>query len=98
MIKKLPDLKLCIILDAIGYLSYLIPFLGEISDVIWAPIAGIIFYFLFGKKLGVFGGALSFIEELLPGLDILPTFTIAWSIRKREIEKNKSYRIIKSGQ
>lgn len=29
----------------------------------------------------------SFIEEILPGLDIIPTFTIAWFIRKRELDK-----------
>lgn len=77
-------------LDAIGCASYIVPFFGEFIDLVWAPISGIIFYFLFGKRLGVLGGAFSFVEELLPGLDILPTFTIAWFMRKREIEKEVS--------
>ncbi len=85
--KSLPELSLCITLDAIGCASYLLPFLGEFTDVVWAPVSGIIFYNLFGKKLGLFGGAFSFIEELLPGFDIIPTFTIAWFMRKREMEK-----------
>ena len=86
MKRKLPELKTCLILDAIGCVSYIFPPFGPV----WAFISGIIFYFMFGKRLGLFGGAFSFIEELLPGLDILPTFTIAWFMRKREIEKENS--------
>jgi len=89
MKKKLPNLKLCILLDAIGCLSYSVPFLGEFSDIIWAPLSGFIFYFLFGKTLGAVGGIFSFIEELLPGIDFIPTFTISYFIRKRETAKNK---------
>lgn len=44
---------------------------------------------MFGRKMGVFGGVFSFLEELTPGLDIIPTFTIAWFIRKNEIEKEE---------
>ena len=70
-------------MDLIGCFSYVILPFGPL----WATISGIIFYFLFGKKFGVFGGIFSFIEELFPGIDIIPTFTIAWLIRKYEIEK-----------
>jgi hypothetical protein len=83
MKRKLPSLKTCIILDLIGCFSYIIPPFGPI----WAVISGIIFYFLFGRKFGLFGGIFSFIEELFPGIDFIPTFTIAWVIRKYEIEK-----------
>jgi hypothetical protein len=89
MTKNLPNLALCILLDAIGCLSYLVPFLGEFSDIIWAPLSGLIFYFLFGNKLGAMGGVFSFIEELIPGIDFIPTFTISYFIRKREIERTK---------
>ena len=85
--KSLPDLTLCIALDVIGCASYLLPFLGEFTDIVWAPISGIVFYNLFGKKMGVLGGAFSFLEELLPGFDIIPTFTIAWFIRKKEMSE-----------
>ncbi len=80
----LPDLKTCIILDAIGCVTYIIPPFGPV----WAVISGIIFYFMFGKKFGVFGGIFSFVEELIPGVDFIPTFSIAWFLRKKEIEKN----------
>ena len=86
--KFLPSLSLCIFFDILGCASYLVPLLGEISDIIWAPISGIIFYLLFGKRLGVFGGMFSIVEELLPGMDFIPTFTIAWYMRKKEIEKD----------
>ena len=85
---KLPPLIACLIMDLIGMSSYLLPFIGETEDVIWAPISGLIFYFLFGKKrFGMVGGIFSFLEEILPGTDIIPTFTIAWWLRKREISK-----------
>ncbi len=82
MKRKLPSLKTCIVLDLIGCVSYIIPLFGPI----WAFLSGIIFYFLFGKKFGVLGGVFSFIEELFPGIDLIPTFTIAWFIRKNEME------------
>lgn len=88
MKKQLPDLTVCIIMDLIGCASYLIPFFGEFSDVIWAPLSGFVFYYLFGKRLGMLGGAFSFIEELLPGFDFIPTFTIAWFMRRSELETN----------
>ncbi len=93
--QTLPDITLCIIMDLIGCASYVLPFLGEFTDLIWAPLSGMIFYSLFGKRLGVLGGAFSFIEELLPGLDFIPTFTIAWFMRKKEIEKETSMKRLK---
>jgi hypothetical protein len=83
MKRKVPSLKICIIIDLIGCFSYIVLPFGPI----WAVISGIIFYFLFGRKFGFFGGIFSFIEELFPGIDFIPTFTIAWFIRKHEIEK-----------
>src|SRR3954449_803856 len=78
--KKQPSLAFCVLMDLIGCSSYLVPGLGEIVDVIWAPISAIIFFFLFGKK-AAFGAIFNFAEELLPGTDFIPTFTIAWFIR-----------------
>jgi hypothetical protein len=77
--------------------SYLLPFIGETGDFIWAPVSAIIFYFLFGKKnFGILGGVFSFIEEILPGFDFIPTFTIAWLVRKNEISKHQPVKKIKS--
>jgi len=83
----LPALSLCIILDLIGCASYLFPFFGEAADLVWAPLSAIIFYCMFGKKLGALGGIFSFLEEISPGMEFIHTFTIVWYIRKREIEK-----------
>ena len=72
-----PSLTMCLLMDLIGLASYAVPLLGEVSDVIWAPISAIIFYRMFGGPLGAFGGVFNFIEELFPGLDFIPTFTIS---------------------
>jgi hypothetical protein len=84
---KLPRLSVCILLDLVGFGSYLLPVLGETGDILWAPVSAIIFFVLFGrKKFGILGGVFSFIEEISPGLDFIPTFTIAWLIRKYEMK------------
>ena len=72
-------------MDLVGMATYLIPGLGEWGDLIWAPISGFVFYKLFGGRLGLIGGIFDFLEELLPFTDIIPSFTIAWYIRKKEI-------------
>ena len=43
---------------------------------------------MFGKKFGVFCGIFSFVEELIPGIDFIPTFSIAWYLRKSELGMN----------
>ena len=75
---KKRDLFLSILFDAVGYLSYAVPFFGEISDVIWAPIAGLILLKMYKGTVGTIGGITVFIEELIPGLDFIPTFTLTW--------------------
>ncbi|MEO6682631.1 MAG: hypothetical protein ABIN48_07370 [Ginsengibacter sp.] len=86
---RIPNLSTCIILDLIGLSSYLLPVFGETFDFVWAPVSGIVFYFLFGmKRFGMLGGLFSIVEEISPGLDFIPTFTIAWFIRNRELKKD----------
>ena len=65
-------------MDAIGYASFAIPALGELSDLVFAPISAIIFYKMFGGWKGAFGGIFNFAEEILPFTDFIPTFTIMW--------------------
>ena len=67
--------------------SYIFPFLAEFSDIVWAPISALIFNKLFGGRLGAIGGVLNFLEEIIPLTDIIPSFTIAWFIRKNAIER-----------
>lgn len=78
MNKLKPTLIFCILMDVLGYATYAIPGIGEFGDIIWAPISAIIFYKSFGGWKGAFGGLFNFAEEILPGTDFIPTFTITW--------------------
>ena len=83
----LPNIALCILMDLIGMVSYAFPAFAEFGDIVWAPISGYMFYKLFGGRLGLIGGVLDFLEEILPFTDIIPSFTIAWFIRKKALDK-----------
>ena len=76
--QKAPSLVFCIVMDLIGYATYAVPVLGELGDLVWAPISAMIFFKTFGGWKGAFGGIFNFVEELLPGLDFIPTFTLTW--------------------
>ncbi len=67
-----------IIFDAIGMLSFTIPFLGEFSDVVWAPIAGFLMTRMYQGLVGKVGGIISFVEEMFPFTDFIPSFTLMW--------------------
>ncbi|UNY98124.1 hypothetical protein MQE36_13645 [Zhouia spongiae] len=75
---KYKKLILSIFLDLIGMVSFMIPGIGEFSDIIWAPVSGWIMTRLYKGRAGQVGGVVSFVEEIVPGLDIIPTFTIMW--------------------
>jgi hypothetical protein len=83
----LPNIALCILFDVIGMASYIIPGLTEFTDVVWAPISGYLFFMLFGGRFGMVGGVLNFLEEIIPFTDIIPSFTIAWFIKKKQLDK-----------
>ena len=78
MNKQTPSLLICVLMDVLGYASYAIPGLGELSDVVFAPISAIIFYKMFGGSKGAFGAIFNFAEEILPFTDFIPSFTIMW--------------------
>lgn len=87
--KSMPSLALCIVMDLLGYATYGVPFLGEFLDVLWAPISALIFFKMFGGGFrGLAGGAFNFFEELMPGLDFIPTFTISWFLQYYKKGKN----------
>ncbi|OBQ56368.1 hypothetical protein JJL45_13955 [Tamlana sp. s12] len=75
---KYKKLVLSIVLDLIGCVSYFFPGVGEFIDVVWAPISGWIMTKMYKGKPGKIAGVVSFVEEVLPGTDIIPTFTIMW--------------------
>ena len=60
--------------DVLGYVSLLFPFF----DILWAPLSGYLMTQLYEGKKGKIAGILVFIEEALPILDVVPTFTIMW--------------------
>ncbi len=82
MNRKQPSLLFCILMDLVGYITYAIPGFGEFGDVLWAPVSAIIFYITFGGIKGAAGGLLNFIEEILPGTDFIPSFTIMYMMQK----------------
>ena len=94
--KPLPSLALCIALDAIGMMSFTLPFIGEFSDVIWAPLSGMVYYRLFGGTMGKLGGIFSFLEEAIPFTDFIPTFTLGWFMRSRGLEKKEQSQPLKT--
>ncbi len=63
-------LALGIVFDAIG----MVPFL----DLLWAPLSAYLMTKMYPGKKGKIAAAISFVEEALPFLDFVPTFTIMW--------------------
>lgn len=75
---KQRNLMLGVVFDVIGMLTYLVPFLGEFTDVIWAPLAGYMLSAMYKGTIGKVGGIIEFLEEILPFSDFIPTFTLTW--------------------
>ncbi|MDT0557496.1 hypothetical protein RM697_02475 [Ichthyenterobacterium sp. W332] len=67
---KYRNLTLSILFDLIG----LIPFI----DFIWAPISAYLMIRLYKGDSGKIAGVFAFIEEIIPGTDFIPSFTIMW--------------------
>ena len=72
------DLILGLLFDGIGMLSFSVPFLGDFSDVVWAPIAGFLMTWMYKGKIGKIAGIFAFLEEIIPFTDIIPSFTLIW--------------------
>jgi hypothetical protein len=71
-------LLLGLLLDGIGMISFSIPLIGEFSDVVWAPIAALVMARMYKGRVGKVAGVLTFLEEILPFTDIIPSFTLTW--------------------
>ncbi|GAB4344861.1 MAG: hypothetical protein OHK0038_25100 [Flammeovirgaceae bacterium] len=72
---KYRDLFISLAVDAMGCASYIIPALGETSDVVIAPLSAAIIYMVHKTKVG---SAVGLIEESLPFTDFIPTATLIW--------------------
>ncbi len=82
-------LVLGLLMDGLGYLSYIVPLFGDFSDVLWAPISAYIMTKLYKGTLGKTAGVINFIEEALPVIDFIPTFTLTWVYEYVLKKKNK---------
>ena len=91
--QKIKKLLLGLFFDAVGLLSFAIPFIGEFSDIIWAPLSAWLMTRMYKGKIGQAAGVVTFIEEILPGLDVIPTFTIMWLYTYVFKSSKKSVRI-----
>ena len=69
-LSKSKKLALSILFDAIGFITFI--------DIIWAPLSAYLMTKMYKGTKGKVGGVISFIEEIVPGMDIIPTFTIMW--------------------
>ncbi|MCI2228019.1 hypothetical protein MC378_02485 [Polaribacter sp. MSW13] len=82
MNKKYKKLALSLILDTIG----LIPFI----DLVWAPLSGYLMTKMYKGTKGKIAGLISFLEEIIPFTDVIPTFTIMWFytyvLKQKEVE------------
>jgi hypothetical protein len=69
-LSKYKKLALSLVFDAIGMLTFF--------DIIWAPLSGYLMSKMYKGTKGKVAGVVSFIEEIIPGFDVIPTFTIMW--------------------
>ncbi len=72
------DLVLSLLFDVIGMMSFTVPFIGEFSDIIWAPLSGFLMVWMYKGSMGKVAGVFSFLEEILPITDVIPSFTLMW--------------------
>ena len=75
---KYKKLVLGIVFDALGYTSFIIPGIGEFADIIWAPVSAWLMTKMYKGKTGKVAAIINFVEEALPGFDVIPTFTLMW--------------------
>jgi len=71
---KYKKLAIGLVLDAIGYASFVFP----LFDIVWAPLSAYFMTKLYKGRKGKIAAAITFIEEAMPFLDIIPTFTLMW--------------------
>ena len=65
-------------LDLIGMATVAIPLIGPFLDLAWAPFASKKMSEMYPGKKGKVASVLVFIEEILPGTDIIPSFTLMY--------------------
>ena len=64
------------------------PGIAETTDLIWAPISGMLLVAMYKGTTGKVAGVIGTLEELIPFTDIIPTFTITWFYENYLDKKN----------
>lgn len=71
---KNKKLLLGLFFDACGYISYVFPFF----DFLWAPLSAYLMTKLYSGTKGKVAATITFIEEAIPFIDFIPSFTLMW--------------------
>ena len=77
-LSKYKKLVLGIVFDLIGSLTFIIPGVGELADILWAPASAYLINKMYKGRTGRIASVIAFVEEALPITDIIPTFTLTW--------------------
>jgi hypothetical protein len=72
--KKYHKLVLSLLFDALGLVSLAFP----PFDFVWAPLSAYLMTKLYKGREGKIAAVISFVEEALPFLDVIPTFSLMW--------------------
>lgn len=88
-----------LIIDGIGILTSAAFFgVGDFADVVWAPLSAWLMTRMYKGNAGKIAGIATFIEELLPVTDVIPSFTLMWLytyvFSKQGVEKKEESDII----
>ncbi|MFT6416624.1 MAG: hypothetical protein ACJARZ_001975 [Dokdonia sp.] len=69
-----------LLMDAAGVLtsSWVIPAIGDFADIAWAPFAAWLMTRMYKGTAGKIAGLVTFVEEITPYADIVPSFTLMW--------------------
>ena len=67
-------LGLSIFFDALGYVSFIFP----LFDVVWAPLSAYLMTKMYRGRKGKVAAVISFVEEAMPFMDVVPTFSLMW--------------------
>lgn len=69
-----------LIIDALGVLtsSWILPGIGEFADIAWAPFTAWLMTRMYKGNAGKVAGVITFVEEIVPFADIVPSFTLMW--------------------
>lgn len=75
-------LAVSVITDGIGYFNLMIPILGQVMDLGWAPLSAAIVQYLYNNR---FLTLLNFAKTVLPFTDLLPITTVAWALQYTQL-------------